>query len=269
VLVASAIPPEFDLPDHLWEQFRRRIPQSRPSCRGGRPRVDDRQCLTAIAYILRTGIQWGALPRSLGAKSTVYDRFREWCAAGIFTQAWKDALRSLDRAGGIDWEWQSMDGGMTKAPLGGEATGPNPTDRGKLGVKRSLLVNGRGTPLAVAVAPANVHDMRLVAETLDARLRAPPPPLRPNLCLDRGYDYPEIYDLVRASRFRPHIRSRREEVRRCRAGEAPRRWVVERTLSWLNRCRRILVRWDKKVEHYLAFLHLACARLIFRTADSL
>jgi putative transposase len=162
-----------------------------------------------------------------------------------------------------------MDGGMTKAPLGGEATGPNPTDRGKLGVKRSVLTDGRGIPLAVVAAPANVHDMRLVAETLDARLRAPPPGIRCNLCMDRGNDFPRVEDLVRASRFRPHIRSRGEEVRRCRVGESPHRWVVKRTLSWLNRCRRLLVRWEKKVENYLAFLHLACARLVYRAADSL
>jgi putative transposase len=231
--------------------------------------MDDQRCLAAILYVLRTGIQWKALPRCLGAPSTVHDRFQEWREAGVFTRAWKDALRTLDRGGGIDWEWQSMDGGMTKAPLGGEATGPNPTDRGKLGVKRSVLTDGRGIPLAVVAAPANVHDMRLVAETLDARLRAPPPGIRCNLCMDRGYDFPQVEDLVRASRFRPHIRSRGEEVRRCRVGESPRRWVVERTLSWLNRCRRLLVRREKKVENYLAFLHLACARLVYRAADSL
>lgn len=231
--------------------------------------MDDERCLAAIVYVLRTGIQWKALPRCLGAPSTVHDRFQEWREAGVFTAAWKDALRTLDRGGGIDWEWQSMDGGMTKAPLGGPGTGPNPTDRGKLGVKRSVLTDGGGIPLAVVAAPANVNDMRLVAETLDARLRASPPGMRCNLCMDRGYDFPAVEDLVRASRFRPHIRSRGEEERKRRAGESPHRWVVERTLSWLNRCRRLLVRWEKKIENYLAFLHLACARLVYRAADSL
>lgn len=224
--------------------------------------MDDRRCLTAILYLLRTGIQWCALPRSLGAKSTVHDRFEEWSQAGVFTTAWKRAIADLDRAGGVEWEWLAMDGTMTKAPLGGEATGPNPTDRGKLGVKRSLLVAGDGTPLALAIGPANTHDMKLVAETMDARLRAAPKGVRSNVCLDRGYDYPATEDLVRACRFRPHIRSRGEEFHHRRAGEVPRRWPVERTHSWLNRCRRILVRWEKKAENYLAFVHLACARLI-------
>lgn len=69
---------------------------------------------------------------------------------------------------GIDWKWQSMDGAMTKSPLGGEKSGKNPTDRGKLGEKRSTLVDGRGVPLAVAVEGANVPDQKLVAETLDS-----------------------------------------------------------------------------------------------------
>jgi putative transposase len=231
--------------------------------------MDDRRCPTAILYLLRTGIPWGALPRSLGAKSTVYDRFREWCAVGLFTKAWTRGLAELDRSGRIEWDWQAMDGAMTKAPLGGEATGPDPTDRAKLGVKRSLLTDGRGTPLAVVAAGANVNDWRLVAETLDARLRAAPRNLRANLCLDRGYDIPGVEDLVRASGFRPHIRSRNEEVRRRRRGHRPRRWPVEWSFAWLNRCRRLLVRWEKKLETYLGFVHLACARLTYRTADIL
>lgn len=114
-----------------------------------------------------------------------------------------------------------MDGTMTKAPLGGEATGPNPTDRGELGVKRSLLVDGDGTPLAVAAA-ANTHEMKLVAETFDTRLRAAPKGVRSNLCMDRGYDFPVTEEPVRACRFRPHIRSRGEVVYHRRSGEVPR-----------------------------------------------
>jgi transposase len=159
-----------------------------------------------------------------------------------------------------------MDGSMNKAPLGGDSTGPNPTDRGKLGVKRSLLVDGHGFPLAVVAAPANTNDFKLVAETLDARLRQAPRGVRTNLCMDRGYDYPEVKELVVACRFVPHIRSRAEEVVRMRRGWRARRWVVERALGWLNRCRRLVIRWERKVENHLAFLHLACARLTFRAA---
>jgi putative transposase len=225
--------------------------------------------MEAILYLLRTGVPWKALPRCLGASSTVHDRFQQWRSAGVFEKAWRRALQLLDRQGDIDWTWQSMDGSMNKAPLGGEATGPNPTDRGKLGVKRSLLVDGKGHPLAVVAAPANTNDMKLVAETLDARMRQSPRGVRTNLCLDRGYDYPATKELVVACRFVPHIRSRGEEVRRRRRGERPRRWPVERTFGWLNRCRRLVIRWEKKLDNHLGFLHLAIARLLFRSVRGL
>jgi transposase len=85
--------------------------------------MDDRQALDAIFYVLRTGCQWKALPRSLGAGSTVHDRFQEWQAAGVFEQFWKAGLLQYDATIGIDWEWQALDGAMTKAPLGGKRNG--------------------------------------------------------------------------------------------------------------------------------------------------
>lgn len=118
------------------------------------------------------------------------------------------------------------------------------------------------------VAPANRHDCKLVEGTLDARPIRPPRSVRQRLCLDRGYDFPEVDELVDAYWFEGHIarRGARSSPRRERLIARPRRWVVERTHSWLNRCRRLLVRWEKKVENYLAFLHLACARLVYRAA---
>ena len=72
----------------------------------------------------------------------VHDRFQEWRKAGVFKRMWIDGLLEYDKKTGIDWEWQAMDGVITKAPLGGKKTGPNPTDRAKSGTKRSLLVDG-------------------------------------------------------------------------------------------------------------------------------
>src|SRR5512135_2412975 len=93
-------------------------------------------------YVLRTGIQWNAFPKEAGASSTVHDRFQEWERAGFFKALWQAGLSQYDELAGIQWEWQSVDGAMTKAPFGGAATGANPTDRGKRGVKRSLLTDG-------------------------------------------------------------------------------------------------------------------------------
>ena len=91
---------------------------------GGRPRVPDRRCADAIFYVLRTGCQWEALTHTdLCAKSTAHDRFQEWVEAGVFEKLWYAGVEQFDELQGIDWNWLSMDGAMTKAPLGGEKDG--------------------------------------------------------------------------------------------------------------------------------------------------
>jgi putative transposase len=141
--------------DALWEYVAPLIPPSPSHAKGGRPRLPDRQAFEAIVYILRTGIQWNALPRELGASSTIHDRFQQWERAGLFKALWQAGLVAYDELMGIEWEWQAADGTMSKAPFGGAATGPNPTDRGKLGTKRSLLTDGAGLPLALVIDGAN------------------------------------------------------------------------------------------------------------------
>jgi putative transposase len=178
----------------------------------------------------------------------------------LFECIWQAGLQEYDELEGIAWEWQSMDGVMTKASFGGAATGANPTDRGKRGTKRSQLSDGRGMPLALIVAGANRHDMKLVEATLNGIMieRPTPTPEQPqHLCLDAGYDYDAVYETVRAHHYEPHIRPNQHnqmqmkptpqaETRNClESTKQPRRWVVERLHSWINRSRRLLVRWEK------------------------
>lgn len=110
----------YEVPDVLWERIVPLLPPPKKKKKTGRPRMDDRKAMSAIFYILRTGCQWNALPRSLGASTTVFDRFQEWQQAGVFRRMWVDGLLEYDKKVGIDWEWQAMDGVMTKAPLGGK-----------------------------------------------------------------------------------------------------------------------------------------------------
>jgi transposase len=154
---------------------------------------------------------------------------------------------------------------------GGDLTGPNPTDRAKLGVKRHLLTDGRGVPLAAVLSPANVHDKWTLAEVLDSVvLRAPRGPRRPeHLCLDKGYFFRDCAAIVRTRHVVPHIRRKGEPPLLGRVRGRARRWVVERTGSWCNRFRALLVRWDKKTANYLGSLHLACAYLTFARAGLL
>ena len=128
--------------------------------------------------------------------------------------------------------------------------------------------------MGVAVDGANRHDMKLVRPTLDSVLIARPEPTleQPQgMCLDKGYDYDEVRRTLEEFGFTAHIRSRGEEAKAIKreAGFRARRWVVERTHGWLNRFRRILVRWDKSPDNYIAFLHFACALITFRAAGLL
>lgn len=126
-------------------------------------------------------------------------------------------------------------------------------------------------PIGLAVDGANRHDMKLVRETLESIVVDRPEPTEEEpqgMCLDKGYDYQEVRDILVEFGFTAHIRSRGEEANElaAEAGKRARRWVVERSHSWLNRFRRILIRWEKKSVNYIAFLHFACALIAFRAA---
>lgn len=262
---------QFRVSDELWSRIEPLLPAHKNTHRfgGGRPRKPDRVCLDGIFFVLRTGCQWRALDATgICPGSTAHDRFQEWARAGVFLRLWQAGLTELDELKGLDWSWLSMDGAMTKAPLGGEKTGKNPTDRGKGGVKRSVLCEAGGA-CGLAVDGANRHDMKLARETIESIPIPRPRPTRrkpQGMCLDKGYDYAEIRALLETFGFTAHIRARGEEAEAIRqqAGFEARRWVVERTHSWMNRFRRILIRWEKKPENYVSLLHFVCAIITFR-----
>ena len=125
--------------------------------------------------------------------------------------------------------------------------------------------------MGLAIDGANRHDMKLVRTTLESLVVERPESAAEHpqgMCMDKAYDYDEVRAILEEFGFTAHIRSRGEEVKELarEAGKKARRWVVERSHSWMNRFRRILVRWDKKPENYLAFLHFACALIAFRAA---
>jgi putative transposase len=112
----------FHVSDELWAVFQPLLPQHKNTRRfgGGRPRVPDRKCADGIFYVLRTGCQWKALDETdLCSGSTAHTRFQEWETAGVFLKFWANGIEHFDEVHGIDWNWLSMDGAMTKAPLGG------------------------------------------------------------------------------------------------------------------------------------------------------
>jgi transposase len=111
------------LPDELWDRMQPLLPDYPLDPQGGRPRVDLRQVTNGIFYVLRTGCQWKAVGSEYGKGSTLHRYFQEWVRNGVFEKLWKEALLEYDDLKGIEWQWQCLDGAMTKAPLGGEKNG--------------------------------------------------------------------------------------------------------------------------------------------------
>jgi len=264
----------YRMPNELWTRIESLLPDvpQFSSPKGGRPRLQKRRPIAdGIFYKMRTGCQWNAIPRIFGASSTIHHYFQEWVELGIFEQVWDMALQEYEELRGTSWKHQSLDTASIKAPLGGEKTGKNPTDRGKLGSKRSVLVDGRGVPLSCEIAGANTHDAKIVQTTLKKRkYRRPRNKLRKSLHihLDKGYDSAAVKTTARRHGYIPHAAKRRRRDRRGRpvTRRDPYRWVVERTHAWANQFRGLKIRWEKKASNYEALLHVCFALTALRVA---
>jgi len=180
-------------------------------------------------------------------------------------------LRFYAKRKGICWRWQAIDSKSVAAPLGGEKTGKNPTDRGKLGTKRHILVDSRGAPLAIVLSGANAHDKTCAIAVLKAQiLPRPKTSYRVHhLCADKGYDYRDIRQALRRRNYRVHIAQRGVRLEPIPAPKRhpARRWVVERTLSWQNDFRSLRTSWSKKADNWLNFIYFASALVLWRMAS--
>ena len=144
----------WEVSDELWAKVEPLVPipkrqternyKRKPG--GGRKPMPARQIFSAIVYVLRTGIQWKALPKDFGSASAIHQHFQNWHKANFFVELWKAGLAEYDGLDGIAWEWQSIDGSLIKAPLALECVGPNPTDRGKKREKAQLISRRSWSP---------------------------------------------------------------------------------------------------------------------------
>ena len=261
----------FRVPRPLWRKIKRLLPKP-PVRRGpGRPSADTRAIINGIWYVLWTGCQWKAVHRTwFGVcSSVIHDRFQVWAQEGRFAKMMEVVLRFYNRTRRIQWTWQSIDSRSGAAPLGGQATGKNPTDRARSGSKIHLLVDQRGAPIAVRITGANAADKTMVRELVIA-IAAKRPTQQQQFCADRGYDYTDVHTFVLDVGYTPHIKHRRRRGEAAApAGDVPgeagfpaRRWVVERTFNWLLKRRSLRTRWCKKAGNWLALVQLACAHIL-------
>jgi transposase len=230
-----------------------------------RPRVSDRVCFVGIAARLVTGCSWDVAARLVGVGETTLRRRRsEWLHAGVFHRLAELALSAYDRMIGLQPHEVSIDASLNKAPIGGEGTGPSAVDRGKLGWKWSMATDANGIPIGWICAPANVADLKLVEDTLDAVDGFGYELEIVDAHLDRGYDAVAVRTLFADSGITAHIAHRSPVVKGRKYGTRARnrlplgrRWRIERTNSWLTNFGQLRRNTDRRPVHREAAMDLA------------
>jgi len=191
----------FRPPRTLWRKLKKCLPKKRNKSarRGGRPRVSDRAVVNGIWYVLWTGCQWKAIHKDwFGVSSSViHQRFQLWRKTGVFEKLMKRMVQYYARErGGVGWRWQAMDSKNSPAPLGGQKTGKNPTDRGKQGAKINLLVDERGAPLSVVLTGANRHAKVSAVDLIVSIVLKRPANKEQHLCADKAYDASDVREFA-------------------------------------------------------------------------
>jgi transposase len=265
--IMRALEPE--VVDAVWAAVEPLLPPpGRPHPLGcHRPRVPDRLCFWGILIRLVTGASWVDIEAILDhqvSDTTLRARRDEWIAVGVFDQLEAEAKAAFDRIIELDLSDVSLDGSLHKAPYGGDGTGPNPTDRGKLGWKWSVASDRHGIPLGWAIDGANRNDVRMLAPTLDAVDAAGLLADIDTLHLDRGYDYPAVRaQLAELGLDDLNIQQRgTKEPGKKQPVRLGLRWIVEATNSWWSNYGQLRRNTDRRVRHRHAALCLATTILI-------
>ncbi len=205
-----------------------------------------------------------ALPLCFGPSKTVYHRFRELVKAGAFQSIWKSILALYDRKTGLRLKEQSVDSSHKKSPLGGDKTGKSPVDRRKLGTKINLAVEENGIPIGVTIAGGNRHDTQLFVPLIDDLPNQIQKPDDCNIHTDKGYTSKKNRNEAMQRNYQPVMPQKKPKNKSYPKPPVKdlKRWVVERTFSWLNRFRRIFVRYEKISNNFLALVQFACQIVI-------
>jgi transposase len=254
--------------DELWDIIEPLIPKHHPSPKGGRPTIGDREALTGIIFVLKTGIPWEDLPQEMGCGCgmTCWRRLRDWQEAGVFERLHHLLLNRLREADRINWSRAVVDSASIRAVGGGEKTGPNPTDRRKPGSKHHVLTDADGIPLNLVLTEANRHDVTQLLKLVDGVVPVAGKPGHPkhrpdSVYGDRAYDSEKRREELRHRHIQPYLARRNTEHG---SGLGVFRWVAERTLSWLHGFRRLRIRFERRCDIHFALMTLAESLICFR-----
>ena len=231
----------------------------------GRPPIDFEMALNGIYYLLKTGIQWNALPRCFGSSSAVHRFFQKLREAKFFEFLWHRELQEYDLIHGLNLEVQAGDCAHIKAPLGQEKTGKSPVDRRKLGTKRSIIVDKNGIAIGCALGGGNQHDSKLFEASIRSMPSCIKQPYSKEMHLDSAYDSKLMRVILFNFGYVPRIsKNKRNSKASMPVKTEKKRWVVESAHSWMNRFRRLLIRFEKYAANYLALMQFALSVTTFK-----
>ena len=237
----------------------------------GRPALPNRQVVNGILFVLRSGCQWKGLKKEwYGASSSLHQRFQDWNEAGVWKKVYRVMVKYYHTKRHIRWQWQAVDSKMVPAPLGGDQTGPDPTDRanGAPSATCGWINAERRCPFILHLPMLMMSRRSWTCSTIPSCADRKPNMSSSSVCR-QSLSLRTLTDEVAPTKV--HTAHPQTGVRQRPAASSfgsrehpARRWVVERTLSWQNNFRSLRVRWAKKSSNWLALIYFACTLILWR-----
>jgi putative transposase len=261
----DCISKDFLIPEFLWLDIQKVAEKLILKAPTGRPSIDLKCSINGIYFLLKTGIQWKALPRCFGSSSAIHRLFQKLIQLDFFKKLWAYELQKYDSLHGLDLSKQALDCAHRKSPLGCEKTGNSPVDRRKLGTKLSAVSDSKGIVIGLAIGSSNEHDSKLLLETLLSIPKSLNQPAYKEINLDSAYDSASCRVILFNFYYVPKIapNKRRKKVKPPNPlGYS--RWFIEPVHAWMNKFRAIFVRYCKYAKNYLSLAQFAVATLTFK-----
>ena len=248
--------------EELWNQIKEFLPanQNMPRKRG-RPTMSPRRAISGIIYVLENACKWRCLPGQFGKSTTVHGTYMRWLRNGTFKLIFEQAREYYLSTVKPFPLWLAIDSSSSKAPLA-DWSGKNPTDRSKMGIKKNIIIDQYGMPLALVVGAANRHDSTFFKETIDALMKIN----SSNIVImeaDSAYDSNALRGIARDKGILLYAATNRRRNMSRRILKPGFRWMVERSQSWMHQFRSLKTCWVKKQDSFLGFAQLAASILLF------
>lgn len=249
---------QFLINESLWQEINTILSKLPLRAATGRPPIDIKSAMNGIYYLLKTGIQWKALPHCFGSSSAIHRLFQRLGKIGFFNSFWHTEILRYHELHGLDLKIQAGDCVHIKSPLGQDKVGKSPVDRRKHGTKRSIITTKNGIVIGCGLGAANTHDSKLLFEALISIPHELKMPYYKEMHLDAAFDDEYIKTMLFNYYYVPKIapNPRRKKIK-TRPPEGYVRWFVEGAHSWANRFKRLLVRFEKKASNYISLMHFA------------